>query len=343
MGFIKSRTLPQIWNGAKYAANYKLGRPSPLLSYRPVKLGVYITSWCNLKCAMCPYQDEENKYRPEPYNDMTFDTLKCLLGKFKSALVFGLTAEGEPFLNEEIFRMIDYASKVCKMDVYTSTNGVAIGDKIEKIINSRLSQLNVSLDAVTPERYRNVRRGNKKIYETVIGNIQRLVELKKKMNSKLKLRVSYICTKKNYNDIPEAIALAEDLGIDKLHLHNVTAFGTELSNPTLCLFDDPEIVEFIRDAPSSSKVDMRFPVLYSRNGPQKICGEPFTSVGFNSRGDINLCCMLGTNKKYGNAFEEKDVWNNSQFQDARRKFLNNSLPFKLCRFCPSVYNPMRKG
>ena len=70
---------------------------------------------------------------------MTFERFKEILAYFpkKYSTHITITAEGEPFLNKDIFKMIEYAKKERNLFVNSSTNGVLLtDDQIGKIVRS---------------------------------------------------------------------------------------------------------------------------------------------------------------------------------------------------------------
>lgn len=335
LSFLPKHTVQQSLNILRYMVT----KPAPVLPYRPIKLSVYLTCRCNLNCKMCPYQNETSSYKPDPYGDMSLETFKEILARFHEAAFLTITAEGEPFLLENICGMIDYASTVHKMAVRSSTNGVVIGDKIEEIVASGLAELNISLDGVDPQKYGGMRGGDDKTFNTILANISTLVEKRNQAGSNLILRVSHSITNKNYRDIPDIIDFTEKLGVDRLFLHNIVAADTEMSAPEVCLFDKPEVVTFLDEAKKNyaGKLDVRFPTPYSTSGPKKMCLEPFLGIGINGEGNVNLCCTVGTRRQYGNVFKEKDVWNNARFQKIRTQLLSKANPFPRCDYCPAMY------
>ena len=79
------------------------------------------------------------------------DTFVDVVNECREAIYLYLTG-GEPFLNEYIFDMIEYAHSR-KMRVTASTNGSILNDKINRIVDSPLSGLNISLDADNPSDF----------------------------------------------------------------------------------------------------------------------------------------------------------------------------------------------
>jgi len=100
----------------------------------------------------------------------------------------------------------------CKVLIYT--NGMLLGDDmIREALRSRLTELNVSLDAGTGEIYRKVRRGGD--WDRVIGNIRRFLQLRRESGRRFpRLGLNYVMLNDNEGDLPAFIELAAGLGVD---------------------------------------------------------------------------------------------------------------------------------
>ena len=297
----------------------------------PCWLTLYITSRCTLKCNFC-YLKRPKEIK---FKDMSMETYLWILKKFKQAEGVCLTG-GEAFLHKNVFNMIRFADKYFKMLVEIPTSGTEIDGLIKEIVNSPLYLLNISLDASDSFEYWKMRGGSKKVFYRVVENIGKLVREKNKFNKKLILRVSFICTKENYRKIPKKIELAEDLGVDVVLFDNLIPNGIPGFMEDKCLYeDDQDVIETINsiDKPKS-KLKIYTPTLYKRNNFERKCRMPFINLTVNSNGDISTCCMVPPNKKYGNIFQNSNVWNNPTYQKMRKIMLDKSLFIpKFCKTC----------
>ena len=119
-------------------------------------LRVSITDRCNLKCMYCvpqdliPRVDHEEVLRYEE-----------ILHVIKVAIELGVTkvriTGGEPLVRKGVY---DFLSELTQLkglaDVSLTTNGVFLKDNIEKIQSSGISRINVSLDTLNPEKYKQI-------------------------------------------------------------------------------------------------------------------------------------------------------------------------------------------
>ncbi len=119
-------------------------------------LRVSITDRCNLKCMYCvpqdliPRVDHEEVLRYEE-----------ILHVIKVAIELGVTkvriTGGEPLVRKGVY---DFLSELTQLkglaDVSLTTNGVFLKDNIEKIQSTGISRINVSLDTLNPEKYKQI-------------------------------------------------------------------------------------------------------------------------------------------------------------------------------------------
>lgn len=329
----------QLWNSLKYVLSLSLSKRKEYLNYYPISLTIYVTDRCTLKCNMCihhsPNMPKNFQYYHDPC-DMSFDTFKKIIDKFKYANNLDLIGVGEPFLNDDIFDMIKEGN-MHKMRVSSVTNGTILHDKIEDIIKSPLDSLSISLDAHNANAYYKMRGGSKKTFDTVLENINTLVEKRNKNKCKLELRLSYICTKTNYKYMPDMVKLADDLGVDALDFQNLIPNPMQGFTEDQCLYeDDHDVIDVIQsvDKPKSELV-VYMPKLLQRTVTDRLCESYFRNIYIDGKGNVCGCGRVETpNQEYGNVFKEKDVWNNNYFRQMRMIYLNNSIALPdRCRTC----------
>ena len=137
LDFLKGKhTFGQMLNIVRYI----LGKKENVVNWDPLFLSVFLTYSCNLSCDMCLTHSRKfnNPFGQKPCKDVDFELFKQILNRYKNALSLNLIGNGDPLLDKDLFRMIEYASNVMKMDVSSSSNGILVGKYIEEIINSPL-------------------------------------------------------------------------------------------------------------------------------------------------------------------------------------------------------------
>ncbi|MDI6840029.1 MAG: radical SAM protein [bacterium] len=332
ISFVRKHNFSQLINRVKK----ELYLRTTYLNYTPFHIGIYATDRCNLNCRMClrTATNKEFDYCHQISDDMTLNTFQRIIDRFPRATSVNIAGLGEPFLNPNIFDMIKYANQN-NMGVSIITNGILIGDKIKDIIDSSLDSISISINANDSYKYKKVTGSH--FFDIVLENVRKLVEMRNKKNTKLSIRISYVCTKSNYKHIPEMIKLAEQLRVDYLDFQNLIPTRREGFTENQCLFDDDyEIVELLSNLPKpNSNLIIALPKLLQRKIKKRLCTSYFTSIRVDANGNVSGCGRVITpNQEYGNIFTDKDVWNLPHFQEMRRMFINHSIPLlDCCRTC----------
>ncbi|MBE9503514.1 MAG: radical SAM protein, partial [Proteobacteria bacterium] len=117
----------------------------------PIHIQLEPTTACNLACITCPHEEYVKRAK-----HMTLDEFKRIFDQIKPLKVT-LSGFGEPFANPKLPDMIFYA-KDHGASVNTTSNMTLVNDHLaEKIVNSRLDLIKVSIDAAKPETYQDIR------------------------------------------------------------------------------------------------------------------------------------------------------------------------------------------
>lgn len=130
-------------------------------SPRNIKVGLELTSRCNLRCGMCPLP-----VLRRPYEDMEWSLVEKAEREIHG---LGLKLKwlhemGEPLL----YARIDDAIRLFP-EASLSTNGLVLTEQVgEKLLNANLRRLRICVDSVNPEVYPQLRTG---------GDFEKLVDL----------------------------------------------------------------------------------------------------------------------------------------------------------------------
>jgi MoaA/NifB/PqqE/SkfB family radical SAM enzyme len=144
-----------VFNRFKVINEYSK-KKDELVSF-PNMIHIEPTNHCNLGCIMCPQPREMQRVK----GMMNFDLYKSIIDELKDtpAEFVYLHQFGESLLHKKITDMVDYASEN-GLQVGMSTNGTLLNEKIsERILNSKLDFLTLSLDGATEESYDKIRPG----------------------------------------------------------------------------------------------------------------------------------------------------------------------------------------
>ncbi len=308
------------------------------ISYQPFRLTVHTIDRCTIRCNFCIRNaDDPSAYEEHhlPGKDMTFETFKRIIDRFPTVASVCLAGLGEPMLNKDIFRMVDYAEGK-QMSTSIVTNGTILDKVMDKIFNSKLSTLSVSLNSHNHREYAQFSGAPEDMFDKVIKNIKEVVRRKDKAGKGPVIRITYVCTKSNLKYLQEVVSLVDSLNVDFLDFLNLIPYGECGSSKEDCLYGDDDKVQDVLSGirtPHSNLV-INLPVLLSRQ-PKKLCRKYFEMIHTDMFGNIGGCGRaISPNRKFGNIFENDDVWNTEEIKNMRRMFLDDFQPLlDCCKTC----------
>jgi MoaA/NifB/PqqE/SkfB family radical SAM enzyme len=175
------------------------------------------TSRCQLRCVMCPRTVFSKEW---DNGDMPLSLFDKVSSHFHLVENIHLQGWGEPLLHPEINRMIQIA-KTAGCNTSLTTNGVLLDERMsEEFIKLGLGTIAISITGATRETHEAIRCGSH--FEQIIKSAKTLVSLKANMRSETpKIVFSYLMTKRNIEELSEAVVLAKDSGADELLATNV--------------------------------------------------------------------------------------------------------------------------
>ena len=203
---------------------------------------VYIepTNRCNLDCRTCMRNAWD-----EPLGLMSTDTLSRVIEGLKEfsappEVFFG--GLGEPLSHPEIVEMVVQA-KSLNSTVELITNGTLLAKRMsENLIAAGLDRLWVSLDGAKPGSYSDIRLGA--LLPDVIENLKVFHNARIFANSPLpspfspfhprpELGIVFVAMKRNIQDLPLLLPLAQNLGAGMVLVSNVLPHSKEMEKEVL--------------------------------------------------------------------------------------------------------------
>lgn len=305
----------------------------------PFRLYLEPTTRCNLECRMCIKSISQR-----PQLDLSFDGFLRIMRHFPYLQDLQLQGIGEPLLNPDIFRMIEYA-KAKRVRVGLFTNATLVDPEMAKrALNSGLDWINLSLDAASCDTYETIRKGAR--YEEVIENISAMMAIKKEITPAIS--IWFTAMMMNIQELPAIIRLAKRLGIGKVAVQGAHSWGNDFLRGYLkndYLFKDIKLTRqaFIEATQEAKRLKVRldFRPRYFQEGKKRVCRWPWVSCFITADGFVTPCCVQGSDPKilsFGNVFEEdfKVIWNSHLYQGFRRQ-LKSKNPPEICNDCPGYY------
>ncbi|MEW5947283.1 MAG: radical SAM protein [bacterium] len=161
----------------------------------PPMTHVVVTNACNLECTHCAYGEIKNRddYRPAYLDWGLFARIADEIAAHPGAIL-RFTCDGEPMLHPRFFEMAEYAKKKNLRPTVLNTNGTLLDDgRIERLMDTGIDVVEVSLNSFSPETYRALRpgRGDGE-YEEIVRRVNALVERRDRTKSRTKIMVSMI-------------------------------------------------------------------------------------------------------------------------------------------------------
>lgn len=220
-----------------------------------------LTKACNLLCAHCylPTKSPEQYFltdvsmtQTSPNNQVTnFDHMQCgtqgaddeldtntalkvidEIAELNPNIILILTG-GEPLLRKDIFTLSSYAAQKGMM-VLLGTNASLITDDVaEELKVNGFSGIGISLDSVHPEVHDSIRGMNGSWKKTVEG-------IKACKRHGLEIQIQTTVFKKNYDEIPQIVAFAHEMGARVFNLFFLvcTGRGQDITDITSKQYED---------------------------------------------------------------------------------------------------------
>lgn len=336
----KNCGLSQKLNYIKYLAAQR----RPRLAYKPINISIVGTTKCTLNCIMCPTHSDvvpkDYKWRQTTAKDITFELFKKAVDRYKEAMSVHIIGSGEPMLNKDFFRMVDYAKNARKMEVKTFSNGTTIKENADKILKSGLDSLTVSVNSSNAADYKRITAMPEDIFSKIMEDTRDFIDRKIKLKSKLQVKLSFIIDRDNYELIPEMLKTASGMKADHVFLCNFlpTFCGNLHPDKRVIKVKDKEIADFIKSCktriPDNLKGKVDFPKLIDEHMPVNKCRVHFEQIRIDGDGNVSSCSMMLLNMENTGRFEDEDCWNSGYLVEARKNMLENKVAEELCRYCP---------
>jgi radical SAM protein with 4Fe4S-binding SPASM domain len=297
-------------NWEEYRRNYDLASDLNLLDF-PIQLDFELNASCNLKCPMCPISAESPKGKGKnTWFDFEFFKELIDYSVKKGTKAIKLNYINEPLIRNDFIKFIDYAKEKGILDIYFSTNGILLKDEIsKKLINSGLTRIQISIDAVTQETYDKVRPGGN--LKKIIENINNFLKIKNELNKITPLvRVNFVKTEFNEFELEKFIKIWEDK-VDMIGIQ-------EFVKPT-------KVVKKIISNKTIKKKNFK-------------CSFPFKQLVINNEKQVLPCCTFWGEElalqKIEKAEDLLEAWNSSKMKHLRQKHLNGEYQdIPQCKNC----------
>jgi radical SAM protein with 4Fe4S-binding SPASM domain len=299
------RTYRQKWNLAE--------KKMHVFNF-PLFLVIETINACNLKCVMC----FRSRMPRQKTKVMPLELYEKVL---REASTYGcpslsLNWNNEPLLDPYLLKRIALAKKYNILDSRINTNATLLAPSIsEKLIDSKLTRLSVSIDAATPDTYDRIRKGGN--YHKVISNIESFLKIREQKQARLPvLRCTFVRIRENEQELETFLNLwkgkADYVSIQSYMPHLADNDGQQ-----------------IHPAKMTRKKNL-------------YCSQPFERLVVDVNGTVYPCCSPLAHSDeliVGKASQTHlfDIWHGSQSRQLRNAMKEKNWPkIKTCRKCLSA-------
>jgi radical SAM protein with 4Fe4S-binding SPASM domain len=303
----------------------------------PLRVQIENGAGCNLKCRMCALNKMKRKK-----GFLSFENLIRIYDQINPPYIL-LTGYTESFLNNDIFKMINYAKS--KGSFVSLDSNATIMNKIiiEKLLETKLDSLFVSIDGSNQDIYGKIRKGG--ILEVVLSNLRELVKQRNIKKSSLKIFSAIIVQKDNIHDLAKLIKLIDSLGVDEITPTPIVEYDIREYEQFTLKNSIPELEKAcneINKLQLNAKLNFEFVSKYLRDYKnnnleynKEHCYVPWHSTYITWEGDVLPCCYFYDKQLcFGNVFEQdfRKIWNSKKYREFR-KIMTHSRKYRVCQTC----------
>lgn len=292
----------------------------------PAHLTIETTSFCQLKCPVCPIpHDMERKghFSPE-----LFELMLSQVDWALETIYFGWS--GEPLLNREVFRMIRMATDR-GIHTHMNTNGMLVGRFAEQILDSGLGFIGIDLDGIDQHTLGEYRV--KANWEEIVSGTRELVRLRHQRARRMpEISLQFIIMRQTEDQIEDFVRLGEELDVDQVFLKS---FNIDLGNWMTAQDHLSMAQRFLPRDERYSRYD--FDGRQVRVRPEILkakCPEAHGGMTILHNGDVVLCCIdFKANHVLGNIRRTplKEIWLSDEYRAIRGAVDRRDL--ELCKTC----------
>lgn len=278
----------------------------------PVHIDIEVDNFCNFACTFCPIGQKDNELNEYYQTLKKLDENKVykILDESKKigvkSVQFSLV--NEPLANKNIFKFVEYASKLKFPDIFFVSNGYLLNEKNSlKILESGLTKIQFSLDAFSEETYKERRLKSLKPanYKKTVNNIINFLQMKKKLKKNFPLvRVSFIELENNKKEF---------LKFTKFWETKVDAINYQ------------KLVDYSKKGKISKSVS------------ESRCNMPMFRLAIKSDGSVKPCCVgFGEKINLGNVHNTSlyEIWNSKFMKNLQKIHIEKkAYKNKICDTC----------
>jgi MoaA/NifB/PqqE/SkfB family radical SAM enzyme len=309
------------------------------LQGHPYLLIIDPCNFCNLRCPLCPtglgtlgrrqamLSLDHFKQYFDPLADYLFEAY--------------LHNWGESLLNKEVFDMIAYAQSRNVGTNLSSNLSDSTSRDLDRLIDSGLEYLIVSLDGTNEQSYSKYRVRGK--FDNVVENMHELIRRRNARRLKTpRVEWQFIVMKQNEREVSRAEEMAEKIGVDLLRFIPV---GMPYDTGDRQAVKEEWYPTTIEGRAYSADIEQQFG---QANKPSP-CFYLYRTMVVHPDGGVAPCCVVyKESSDFGRLpADTMSLWNNDHYQSARSLFSDRTARRQQATICDGCEifqkHPSREG
>lgn len=266
---------------------------------------------CNSRCIMCPVSmrpESEKKVIDEKLYEKFVNELKDYANFIESVC---LNRDNEPTLDRDLPKRIKMLKDIGIKHTTISTNAQRLDEEYAKsLIEAGIDDLKITINAFTEETFKKITKSLN--FNTIVSNTLKTIELRDKINPKMKIRLRMVIIEENKHEVNDWVAFWQK----KLQKHDRAYAMPEHSWGNQTFEEEADKVEKYKD---------------------KACISPFSSFLIDVTGIVGLCAPDYCAKYIKGDFNTKtikEIWNGAEFNHVRECHLNKKRnEVEICKGC----------
>ena len=316
---------------------------------KPISFSYNNTERCQSRCITCngwktPAEVAKDEMKTEEWKKVLYN-MHNWMGNYQFII-----SGGEPFIRDDVFEIAEYASNLGDT-VNVVTNGLALVDKLDKVLYSAFNNITFSLNAVANPKIHNISRGREDAFQRTMDSLQNLNYMNKHCaNHKWKnIYLSTVVMPSNLSEIRPIAEFCkiEGIGVSYQLMDNGDAFSTAVKSDeqiynkdikTLAIESIEEMIELKKQGyPICNGYSQLSAFKLLINKPEEIqniqCMVGENNFAIDPYGNCRICfCM----EPIGNLKESlpQDLWYSQKANEIRDKILKCTRNCRLlnCNF-----------
>lgn len=282
----------------------------------PQCINIDICDMCNYDCVFCPrarYIKQGSMMKEE----LVYRLMEEAYELGAREICFHLN--GEPLLNNNLEKYIQFASQKGYKYIFMTTNGyLANIERMQRIIEAGINSIRFSLNSLE-DKYKII-HGNGD-YTKVLSNINNLIRYKKEKKVDVRIGISIVKTKYTVDDCKKLKKEFEDK-VDDITVFEVKGEGGQCPANKELYVNSEDGIKNINKIP---------------------CPIVFNACCITTEGYLTLCC--GDAGKFMavadlNNCTLEEAWNCKLATDFREKMINENIENTICYNC--IYDKMEE-